>query len=68
MFEKRFSAETATTATGWVKIAQVFNKIGSDIASELEIRRAARDLGIDISGFGQYCEACNGGFKLKGSI
>lgn len=68
MFEKRFASENATAINkGEQAVRTVFAAIGRDEASEIEIVRAARTLGVTLGRLGDVCESTGGGrYRLKG--
>jgi hypothetical protein len=57
MFTKRIAAEHAHIVDPEKgKIAQIFKKLGKSEATELELLRAAKDMGLQLTGLRTYCE------------
>ena len=66
MFNKTADTEKVDVLDEAGCIRRVFARLGKDTASELEILRAAKELGITVSGLYKHCTPKNGQFVLKG--
>jgi hypothetical protein len=56
-FEKRFASENiAPVDSGRGNVTQIFSKMGKGEASELEVRRVGKKLGLELTNLKDACD------------
>lgn len=65
MFTKIAETESTQVLTEQTKVARVFDALGKDEATELEILRTARDMGMSVSNLRSYCTVTPTGLKRR---
>jgi hypothetical protein len=64
-FQKTAEAEQATVLDEDGKVRRVFARLNKDEASELEILRTAKDMGMKIENLRDHCTATPSGLKRR---
>lgn len=66
MFNKTADTEGTEVLTEQRKLARVFDRLGKDEATELEVLRTAKEMGMPVSNLRDYCKVnANGTVGLK---
>jgi AraC-like DNA-binding protein len=65
MFNKTADSESAVVLNEQTKLDRVFDRLGKDEASELEILRTARDMGMTVSNLRSNCTVTPTGLKRR---
>lgn len=64
-FQKTAETEQATVLDEDGKVRRVFARLNKDEASELEILRTARDMGVKLDNLHEHCTVTPTGLKRK---
>jgi hypothetical protein len=64
-FIKTAETETSAVLDEQGRVNRVFDRLGKDEASELEILRTARDMGIKTGSLRDHCDVTSGGLKRR---
>jgi hypothetical protein len=65
-FIKTAETESATVLDEKGRVNRVFDRLGKDEASELEILRAARESGVKVANLREHCDVTpDGGLKRR---